>query len=252
MYKRKIIIILSIVLLLIGMQVILSPLFRKLSLFILNSATPLPTPASPVNTLSGLIESKGFNSFTIVQYNKKVYKVKIVDKTVIFGLIPALPQALFSLTPPQPKKLGLNDLKNGQAVSVNTITDLRNAKITEFEATSIQLPQVITTLTGMLVDIRGSDLFLKIISFSDPGNLKNAKKVVALPLEKTYTVKTNKNTAFFLLLRKITLSDLKKNSQITVYSPTEITGRANITAQYVEVVYEPPPALPPVQNNIAP
>lgn len=258
MDKKKVIIISSVVLFLIGAQMILVPFFKGLPFF----TGKIPTTV-PVNTLSGTIESKGWNSLTIVQYNK-VYRVRITDKTVITGLIPSLPQALLSLTPPQPKKLTLNDLKEGQMISVNTVTDLRDSKITEFEATSIQLPQVITTLNGTLIDIKGSDLLLKAMALRSPEDLKDAKKAASLPLVKTYTVKTNNNTAFFLLLKKIALSNLKKNTRITVYSPVEITGKGDITAQYVEVLPEPPPPAapgqptepprlsPPVQNNIAP
>ena len=56
-------------------------------------------------------------------------------------------------------------------------------------------------------------------------------------------VKTDKKTGFFLELKKISLKDLKKNSQIIVYSNSEITGREEINAQYIEVF--PPPPLPP-------
>ena len=258
MDKKKVIIISSIILLLIGAQMMLVPLLKRLPFF-----TDRMPMAVPVNTLTGPIESKGWNSLTIVQYNK-VYRFKITDKTIITGLIPALPQALLSLTPPQPKKLTLNDLKDGQFISVNTVTDLRDNRITEFEATSIQLPQVITTLNGTLVDIKGSDLLLKAMALRNPEDLKDSKKAASLPLEKTYTVKTNKNTGFFLELKKISLSDLKKNTRITVYSPVEMTGKGDITAQYVEVLPEPPPPAaegqptefpllsPPLQKNIAP
>lgn len=110
MTKKKIIIILSVILLLIGLQMVLAPVFKRLP-FLTGKVPVLPTPAEPVNTLSGTLESKGWNSLTVVTYNK-TYKVKITDKTVITGQIPALPQALLSLTPSQPKKIGLNYLKD--------------------------------------------------------------------------------------------------------------------------------------------
>lgn len=241
MTKKKIIIILSVILLLIGLQMVLAPVFKRLP-FLTGKVPVLPTPAEPVHTLSGTLESKGWNSLTIVTYNK-AYKVKITDKTVITGQILTVPQALLSLTPSQPKKIGLNDLKDGQGISVNTLADLRDKKITEFEATAVISSQVVTTIGGTLVDIKGSDLFLKAMAFRDPEDLKDAKKAASLPIYKTYTVKTDKNTKFFLELKKVGLNDLKKNAQIIVYSNSEITGREEIMAAYVEML--PPPPLPP-------
>lgn len=113
---------------------------------------------------------------------------------------------------------------------MNTLADLRDMKITEFEATAVSSTQVVTTLGGTLVDIKGNDLLVKAAAASSP-------------LYKTYTVKTDKNTKFFLELKKVGLNDLKKNSQIIVYSNSEITGREEINAQYVEML--PPPPLPP-------
>lgn len=239
MTKKKIIIILSVILLLIGLQMVLTPILKRLPYL---TGQILPTPAEPVNMLSGTLESKGWNSLTFVTYNK-AYKVKITDKTVITGQIPMLPRALLSHTSSLPKKIGFNDLKDGQGISVKTLVDLRDQKISEFEATAVISPQVVTTIAGTLVDIKGSDLMLKAPAFRDPEDLKDAKKAASLPIEKTYTVKTDKNTGFFLELKKISLNDLKKNAQITVYSNSEITGREEINAQYVEVL--PPPPLPP-------
>ncbi len=142
MIKKKIVILLSIILLAIVAQMIFSPLLTRLSVFMGMSPT-FPTPEDPVNTLSGVIGGKELNSLTIILNNKKVYKVKITNETIITGPIPAtLPEttAFSSFTLPQPKKLTFDDLKEGEAVSVNTLTDLRDVKITEFEATSIQVP----------------------------------------------------------------------------------------------------------------
>ncbi|MBI4973065.1 hypothetical protein HZC27_00430 [Candidatus Roizmanbacteria bacterium] len=230
MTKKKIIIILSVLLLLMGLQMIFAPVLRRLP-FLTGMVPLLPTPAEPVNSLSGVLDSKGFNNITVVTYNK-AYKVKITDKTVITGQIPMLPRALLSLTSGQPKKIGFNDLKDGQGISVNTLVDLRDQKINEFEATAVSSTQVVTTLGGTLVDKKGNDIFVKAAAFA-----------ASSPSFQTYTVKTNKNTGFFMELKKISLNDLKKNSQIIVYSNGEITGREDINAQYIEVL--PPPPLPP-------
>lgn len=57
MTKKKIIITLSVILLLIGMQMVLAPVLKRIPFFA-NKVPVLPTPAEPVNTLTGTLRSK--------------------------------------------------------------------------------------------------------------------------------------------------------------------------------------------------
>ncbi len=216
--------------------------------FTRSKTTPAPVASTPQNFLSATIEKVSGNTVYVDSSGKK-YKIKVTDKTNIYGSITALPFALSSATPPQPQKLTIADLKTGIVVNISTKTDL-NKNVSDLEVNSISLPFVTTTISGKILSLENDVINLKAPGYRNPADLIDAEKAASLPLEKDYQIKLTAETKVFQTNKEASVSDLQPDMNITVYSDTNVTTTDQITAKYIEIV-PAPPSNPAAENPAA-
>ncbi|MDO8335229.1 MAG: hypothetical protein Q7T74_00380, partial [Candidatus Saccharibacteria bacterium] len=111
------------------------------------------------------------------------YLVTIGDQTQISQPIYPI-NYLFKTIPPQPPaQLTLQDIKVGQSITISSQVDLRTLKGNTFEASTLNLPSKINTLTGTITQLSSNALTLKAFA---PGVLTNTASPVLE--EREYTV----------------------------------------------------------------
>jgi len=176
----------------------------------------------------------------------------ITDKTNIFRP-PSYINYLFKNPSPSPApKLTTKDIKVGQSITVNTQTDLRTFTGNTLEATSISLPPILNTLNGKVLKIEKNTLTIKAFSpFSPDPNISPQP-----PQEKEYQITLTEETEISRMNQqgapeKLSLSDIKKDTQINVYAAEDVTQTQKLTALRLEPLL-PPQITPPEAILISP
>lgn len=140
-------------------------------------------------------------------------------------------------------KLAAKDLKTGQFINISTNTDLRSLSGDQFEATSINLSSKATSVNGRVTAINGGELVIK--GFAPTSPMGAAAVNPQTPKEKEYTITVNQDTEISGNAssndpmkppkpEKYSLSDLKKDTQITVYTEDDIDLSTKLTALKIE------------------
>lgn len=195
----------------------------------------------------------------VPQQSKKItYKVLVTDKTFINQSPSSIPYLFKTVTPATAAtpiaaitKLTLQDLKTGQSVNINTTTDLRTLSGNQFEAVGISISNQISIINGTITNISGNDLTISAFSSSTLGSVIAAN--AEPPKAKTYTVTVNQNTEIsrygiptspneISKPEKYSLSDLKKDLPVTVYTDADVTTTSKFTGLKIEPMF--PQALP--------
>lgn len=230
----------------------------------------------PVTSFSGTIDKIEGNSITVSQnmtsqqaapiqitpsLSKKItYKIQLTDKTNISRPSAFIPYLLKQITSPigpmgQSEKLNVKDLKIGQVVSANSNIDLRTLKGSQFEATSINVSAKTISISGKIADVKSNQIIVKAVpnlNFPQPElrpiniELLNQRQ----PKEQNYTVAVNQNTEISKTLfttdptkprktERLSISDLKKNMQVTVYSDQDVTEVSQIKALLISTFSAP-------------
>lgn len=178
------------------------------------------------------------------------YNVLITEKTIILQPSPSINYLFISPTPAPQTKLSTQDIKKGQTISVNTNVDLRILSGNEFEATMINLPQITNTLNGKIVGLEGNILTVK--GFAPMMAIAvTANSAPVAPKEKEYHITLTSDTEISRMNNqgkpeKLTLTDLKKDMQVTIYTAEDVITSQNLTALRIEPMIVPvmPAALP--------
>lgn len=194
------------------------------------------------------------------------FKVKIAPATQITRPVVSIPYLLISVTPPVPAKLTISDIKPGQMVSVTTNTDLRTLSGNEFEANFINLPSIINTLSGKITAI--GDNIITLRAFPPVSMYDMQAQSAQPPKEEEYRVQITTDTEISRFgppapfkegvmpkpaePEKLSLSDLKSNQQVTVYTDVDVTAMKSFKALRIEPPAEMPPAPVPVSPILSP
>jgi len=231
----------------------------------------LPLAANPLGKTAPLVAPK---VVTIT------FKAVISDKTQIFQS-PSFINYLFKTTPlvggapglptASTPKMSVKDIKIGQIITVNTVKDLRTLTGDTFEATMINLPQIANTLNGKIVSLEGNVLTIKGFSQTMAAAAPiPANSAPAVPQEKNYIINITQDTEISHNIydsnvnpgaliapkpEKLSIGDLKKNMQVTVYTAEDVTESQTLTALRIEpaqvmpsVVPLAPPISPPTPS----
>lgn len=201
-----------------------------------NAATPAPLP-TPV--------SKDIT-----------FRIRIGSQTQISRPPAFVPYLLISVTPPVPARLSIGDIKPGQMVSVSTSTDLRTLSGNEFEASLINLPPIINTLSGKITAAGDNAITLRAI----PPRPNDMSAPAEPAKEVDYRVRVTKDTEISRYqpvpmgqtdpdpnstpkaptVEKLSLADLAADMQVIIYTDTDILGSNQFTALRIEPAYVPP------------
>ncbi len=188
------------------------------------------------------------------QGDAKTYKVIINKDTQFIGQILAKPIYLQS-TITQPQTLNLTDFKVGDNIIIKTSLNLRNPSIKEIPALSIQFPAYFDTLYGKLLQVGTDTIVIRAIDPTSLARVVNPERPSEIYVEKDYTIKISSETQVFKVILPpdnptkpsseiASLSDLKKDQKVRVYSDTDVTATDQITAKYIEIDTSPQSAPP--------
>jgi hypothetical protein len=212
--------------------------------------TPPPTPINaPTNkpgsmiTVPPLPPSKTFT-----------YQVTIAPYTIINRASTTVTYLIKKITPSPTPKLIIKDIRVGQTVTVYTDKDLRTLNSNEFEAYSIKLPPVNNKITGKISEIKDKEGII-ILKATPP--IGGQEPTPEKPKEVEYAVLVNSDTEISLLIPTVTpkagttpkppqpvnftISDLKKDMQITIYTEADVIESQQLKALRIE----PPIAIIP-------
>ncbi len=229
----------------------------------------------PVIAFSGYVENINDNVITLAQVRdaqvgspvgykptqnlpartkKIVYKI-IVTKDTMFNRPMSTPPLFFaSITPTPPPQPSLKDIRIGDYISAQSNTDLRTLQTAQFEAIRIDLPQISKMVTGTITDIVGNLIYLQQTApFSSPPIGLSRQ-----PDLKNYIVTLTSQTEFSTwdianqkAVRR-SLSDIKTNISITVYSEEDASTTTNLTALRVEPLLPAATMSAPSSSPISP
>ena len=190
----------------------------------------------PVTSLSGVVEKIEGNRLFI---NKKIiYQVVVSDKTQIYQ--PASISYLFKTISGTPPKLTIKDVRVGQHITLDTQTDLRTFTGTIFEATTINLPPKTNMVKGIITRLDGNTLILKAV----PSASTSPYTFIITPDTEISHYVNNVSTVPGVmpmpptLPEKLSISDLKKDMQVTVYTNTDVTTSTKGNALRIEPVVD--------------
>ena len=251
---------------------------------------------SPVNSLSGKVEKIEGNAVSISsqyallqtapiaitvmpnqppvmptpQIKTITYKLLVTDKTQISQPTANINYLFKTITPPSAPgfptastpNLTVKNIKVGQYITVNSQDDLRTLLKNTFEATMINLPPIINTLNGKIVNITNNTLTLKAFA-----PVAAAPPMIALdtapptPQEKEYTIYITQDTEISRNVygtnmtpgepptppkpEKLTLADLKADMRATVYTVEDVIETQTLTALRIEPVASTSPLIKP-------
>lgn len=191
------------------------------------------------------------------------FKVVISDKTQISQPLSIVNYLFKTVTPPavgapgllpadSAPKMTVKDIKVGQMITVNTIKDLRTLTGDTFEATTVNLPQVANTLNGKIVTLEGNVLTIKgfsqTMAVAAPAAVPKEKNYIINITQDTeisrniYDSNVNSGTLIAPKPEKLSIGDLKKNMQVTVYTAEDVTESQTLTALRIEPIFTPPPS----------
>ena len=201
-----------------------------------NQPPVMPTPQIKTITYKLLVTDK-------TQISQPTANINYLFKTIIPPSAPGFPTAS---TP----NLTVKNIKVGQYITVNSQDDLRTLLKNTFEATMINLPPIINTLNGKIVNVTNSTLTLKAFA-----------PVAAAPQEKEYTIHITQDTEISRNVydtnmtpgepptppkpEKLTLADLKTDMRATVYTAEDVIETQTLTALRIEPMASTSPLIKP-------
>ena len=210
--------------------------------------SPLPTPKTVVLT----------------------YRVMVSDKTQIAQVAPYIPYLFKSMSLVPSLKLTIKDIKVGTSVTVNTQVDLRTLVGNTFEATLINVPQKTNILNGRISRLEGKTLTIMAfpptamnalanpIAMGAPQNAPKEKEFIIMLTSDTEISRTVYDSAMTAgeapsppQAEKLSLSDLKKDMQVTVYTDADVTQGSSFTALRVEPMIVAVATTPPLASGAA-
>lgn len=198
------------------------------------------------------------------------FKVNLTPNTQINRPSVFIPYLVKTVTPAPPPKLSIKDIKVGQPVTVNTNADLRTLSASEFDASSIQLPQLQNSLNGKISKISANGFTLKAFG---PQPLVMGTSPVP-PKETEYTVTLTNNTEISRYKQQeppkeplkpgetilpatpkpeeFSLADLAVDMQVTVFTDEDITSTQKLTALRIEpmLTLPAPTAIPAAPSAV--
>lgn len=188
---------------------------------------------------------------------KLTYRVTVGSNTQI-NRPPIMVNYLFLTPSPTPvSKLTISDIKKGQMITIGSNVDLRTLTDNQFEAVNIQLPPIVNTLNGRIVAVSGNSLTVKSSTAAVPiaesvAEDKEYKITVTDSTEisrykpMTGTPDPSKPAPPMPEKEKLSLSDLKKDMQVTVWTDDDVTTVPSLTALRIEpfIISPPAPAAP--------
>ncbi len=208
--------------------------------------SPIAPPNNPMQPVPPV-------QITPPQPKKITYKVLITDKTNIARptvFVPYLLKQSQSLGRPmgQSEKLSIKDLKVGQIVNTSSNIDLRTLKGSQFEATYINVAAKTISISGTITNVKQNQIIVKSlppttavdIGFrGGPANMAPSNQQP--PKEQNYTVTIDQNTEISANIpledqvkqsapKKLSMYDLKKDMQVTVYSNEDVTETTQLKA----------------------
>lgn len=179
------------------------------------------------------------------------FRVMVGKNTVFNRSASFVPYLLKTSNPQTPTQVTLNDVQVGQMVTVSSAKDLRTVSSDEFEATQVQLPAPVNTMSGKIAQIQNGIMSVK-------GYLPNygagpgvaATQQTAAPKEETFNFKVTDETEISGNLppeavkpgeqpkaptvKKYSLDELKVNQQVTVYADGEVAPGKTANALRIE------------------
>ena len=213
-----------------------------------NQPPVMPTPQIKTITYKLLVTDK-------TQISQPASNINYLFKTITPSGAPGFPTAS---TP----NLTVKNIKVGQYITVNSQDDLRTLLKNTFEATMINLPPIINTLNGKIVNITNNTLTLKAFA-----PVAAAPPMIALdtapptPQEKEYTIYITQDTEISRNVydtnmtpgepptppkpEKLTLADLKADMRATVYTVEDVIETQTLTALRIEPAASTSPAILP-------
>ncbi|OIP23808.1 hypothetical protein AUK11_04640 [bacterium CG2_30_37_16] len=213
-----------------------------------NQPPVMPTPQIKTITYKLLVTDK-------TQISQPASNINYLFKTITPSGAPGFPTAS---TP----NLTVKNIKVGQYITVNSQDDLRTLLKNTFEATMINLPPIINTLNGKIVNITNNTLTLKAFA-----PVAAAPPMIALdtapptPQEKEYTIYITQDTEISRNVygtnmtpgepptppkpEKLTLADLKADMRATVYTVEDVIETQTLTALRIEPVASTSPLIKP-------
>jgi len=213
-----------------------------------NQPPVMPTPQIKTITYKLLVTDK-------TQISQPTANINYLFKTIIPPSAPGFPTAS---TP----NLTVKNIKVGQYITVNSQDDLRTLLKNTFEATMINLPPIINTLNGKIVNVTNSTLTLKAFA-----PVAAAPPMIALdtappaPQEKEYTIHITQDTEISRNVydtnmtpgepptppkpEKLTLADLKADMRATVYTAEDVIETQTLTALRIEPMASTSPLIKP-------
>lgn len=200
------------------------------------------------------------------------YRVVVSDKTQITQPMSFINYLFKTITPAPAPKLTIKDIKVGSYISINSQMDLRTFEGSVFEATMINLPQKINMLNGTIVRLEGNTVILRAFPPVAINPLTSiGSSPASPPQEKEYTVKIGQDTEISHMIfatvtaplspeqtpippkaEQLSLADLKKDMQITVYTTEDVLTNMSLSALRIEPILLPPVVAPQLSAQPTP
>jgi hypothetical protein len=183
------------------------------------------------------------------------YQVVVSDQTQISQPPTQGVNYLFKKNvPPDPLSLSLTDVVAGLYLTVSSKEDLRTLTDDSFEAIMITLPEQIIYLNGKITGVKGNELIIK----ASPPALLDPRLPATAQQDQEYTITITPDTEISRMSvgvglnpERLSLSDLKADMQVAVYTGTDVTQGTQFTALRLEPMQAPallaPPLAPPIQ-----
>jgi len=207
----------------------------------------------PIDIPSNFSSDETPESVPVVINKIVAYKVIVTDETKITCPSLNIPY-LFNKNQEEIKKFSISDLKPGNKVDINTSTDLRTITNGQFEANAVQVRIVFNSLRGKINKIENNKIYLKAVPPIEPELATTVNQISPTPEEKEYFIVVSPKTEISSYLvsinninprpQKHSLSDLKENMQITVYTDVDVAVNQQFTALRIEPVIEIPAPTP--------
>jgi hypothetical protein len=152
------------------------------------------------------------------------YSIIISDKTKVYRPFSIPVPYLFKTSDEvfSDATLSIKDIKVGQKITANTVSDLRTLQSSQFEATVITIPPITSILSGTITQISGNIVTIKAISpIIDEYQITVTPDTEISGYVSTATAQQKfipGTTRPAITAKKYQLSDLKNGMQIMVYT----------------------------------
>jgi hypothetical protein len=204
-----------------------------------------------VNTFTGVVEKKEGNVLTVSQtvltYDNKPHKLTysvLVTKNTSFLRPPVTVTYLFAppLSVPD-KKYEIEDLVIGSTITISTLSDLRLLKGNTFEAVNIYLSAAVNYFTGEILAIKKDTLTFKTTTNKTLEVGITAQTEIS---RNAVTAPTTNGIANPFIATRMSINDLKKGMQASVFTAEDVLTNKSLTALRIE------PVIQPISSEIAP